>query len=473
MPTPVLRAIMLSVAVVLATALPAIPQSTAAGVEDPGISEVVATLLPSVVNITTTRYKDIQIPSGDAAIAQAAVPDKSLWYGSGFIVSTDGYVVTNKHVVHNGIKFQVTVSDGAQFPADLIGEATCCDIAVIKIRANRPFVPVRMGDSNTLRQGDFVIAIGNPLGFNSTVTTGIVSALNRDFHFTPYDDYIQTDAAINEGNSGGPLFNAKGEVIGVNSALYTTATSTGNIGIGLAIPINDAKFLVSHMRNAEMMRTRPSYLGVQAQSLTPDLASAYGLPGPWGSIVLKVLDDSPAARAKLRPGDIITSVGNEFAADSRALLRDIVQTVPGTTVMVGFLRDGTQQTVPVTLTEMPEAGLYGTFLGESGAPKPELPPAATINFGLRMAAISPELRAKFHLDEQQQGVVITGVVIGSEAANDKINAGSVIVQVRDTAVASPDDVLKAIDGERGQMHPFVPILIAEPAGLRWVSLQFG
>lgn len=471
MRTSVLGAILLAAVVSLATALPVVPQAAAAGVEDNGLSDLVATLLPSVVNITTTRYKNIQIPSGDAVIAQAAEPDKSLWYGSGFIVSTDGYVVTNKHVVHNGINFQVTVSDGAQYPADLIGEAVCCDIAVLKIRENRPFVPVKMGNSNTLRQGDFVIAIGNPLGFNSTVTTGIISALNRDFHFTQFDDYIQTDAAINEGNSGGPMFNAKGEVVGVNSALYTTATSTGSIGIGLAIPINDAKFIVAHMRETEMMKMKPAYLGVQIQSLTPDLADAYGLPGPWGSIVLKVLDGTPAAKAKLHAGDIITSLGNDFTADSRALLRAIVQTVPGTTVMLGILRDGTQQTVPVTLTEVPDYGFYGTFLGEPGAPKPELPPEARINFGLRMAAITPELRAKFHLD-QQRGVVITGVAIGSTAANAKINAGFVIVQVRNAAVVSPDDVLKAVGNEHNQMHPFVPMLIAEPSGLRWVSLQF-
>jgi serine protease Do len=472
MRTSVLRAILLSAAVALAAVVPAAPRAAAAGVEDSGLANLVATLLPSVVNITTTRYKNIQIPAGNAVIAQAAEPDKGVWYGSGFIISTDGYVVTNKHVVHNGVSFEVTLADGAQFPADLIGEAVCCDIAVLKIRANMPFIPAKLGDSDTLRQGDFVIAIGNPLGFNSTVTTGIISALNRDFHFTQFDDYIQTDAAINEGNSGGPLFNAKGEVIGVNSALYTAGTSTGNIGIGLAIPINDAKFLVRHMRSAAMMKMRPAYLGAEVQSLTPDLARAYGLPGPWGSIVLKVLDGTPAARAKLRPGDIITSVGNDYAADSRALLRDIVQTVPGTTVMLGVLRDGTQQMVPVTLTEVPNYTVYGTFLGAPGAPKPELPREATTNFGLQMAAITPELRAKYHLGEQQQGVVITGVAVGSAAANGQINAGAVIEQVRGTPVSSPDDVVKALNAERSQMHPFVPMLIQEASGLRWVSLQF-
>jgi serine protease Do len=468
---PALKAVAFAAAMVLATALPIAHQAAAAGLEDSGLADLVATLLPSVVNITTTRYKDIKVPPGPAAIAQAAEPDKSLWYGSGFIVSTDGYVITNKHVVHNGIKFMVTMHDGAQFPADLIGEAVCCDIAVVKIRANRPFVPVKLGDSNTLRQGDFVIAIGNPLDFNSTVTTGIVSALNRDFHFTQFDDYIQTDAAINEGNSGGPMFNAKGEVVGVDSALYTTATSTGSIGIGLAIPINDAKFLVGHMRDVGMMHMKPAWLGARIQSLTPELADAYNLPGPWGSIVLDVPAGTPAAQAGLQVGDIITSFGNNFVSDSRALLRNIVMTVPRTTVLLGVLRDGTPQTVPVTLAAVPDVGWYGTFLSQPGAPKPELPPEATTNFGIKMAAINQELRDTYHLEGPQQGVVITGVAIGSEAANAKVNAGAVILRVRNTPVTSPDDVEKAVENERKQMHPVVPVLLAEPTGLRWVSLQ--
>jgi serine protease Do len=472
MPTSILRAILLSAGIALVTALSGYPQAAAAGVEDLGLADLVATLLPSVVNITTTRYKEIKIPSGNAAIVQAAEPDQSLWYGSGFIVSTDGYVVTNKHVVHNGIKLMVTLNDGAQFPADLIGEAVCCDIAVVRIQANRPFVPVRLGDSHGLRQGDFVIAVGNPLDFNTTVTTGIISALNRDFHYTQFDNFIQTDAAINEGNSGGPLSNAKGEVIGVNSAFYTTATGTGNIGIGLAIPINDAKFLMSHMRDVGILRMKPAWLGARVQSLTSDLADAYHLPGPWGSIILEVPDGTPAAEAGLRIGDIITSFGNDFVSDSRALLRHILETVPGTTVTFGILRDNTRQMMPVTLTEVPEAGWWGTFLGEPGAPKPKLSAEATTNFGLQLAAITPQLRATYHLEGPQQGVVITGVAIGSAAANAKINAGTVILRVRNSVVTSPDDVLKAVDDERKQMNPSVPILLVERPGRRWVSLQF-
>jgi len=463
--------IALAMAILFSLGPPAAIPATAAGLkDDPDLPNLIATLLPSVVNVTTTRYKEIQIPPGNSAMAQAAEPDRSLWYGSGFIIATDGYVITNKHVVHNGVSFKVTLNDGSQLPADLIAESVCCDIAVIKIRDARPFPALQLGDSDTLRQGNFVIAIGNPLDFNSTVTTGIISALNRDENFTEFDDYIQTDAAINEGNSGGPLVNAKGEVIGVDSALWTTTTSTGNIGIGFAIPINDAKFLVAHMRDVGVSKMKPGYLGAQVQSLTPELADAYGLQGPWGSIVIKVMDGGPAAAAGLSVGDIITSFGNGFAKDSRALMRHIVETMPGTTVVLGVLRAHKQQLVPVTLTELPANQSYGTFLGAPGVPKPELPPEATTNFGLQMAAITPELRAKYRLDPQQQGVVITAVGIGSAAANTNINAGAVIVRVRNVTVASPDDLVKAVDGERKQMQSFVPMLLAEPSGQRWVSL---
>ncbi|HEY6434153.1 MAG TPA: trypsin-like peptidase domain-containing protein [Acetobacteraceae bacterium] len=460
----------------IATLRPAI----AAGMIDPGLPNLVATLLPRVVNITTTRYKAIDIPPGQSVVAQAATPDQSIWYGSGFICTSDGYVVTNKHVVHNGVSFKVTMSDGSQYPASLIGEAACCDVAVIKITSARPFPAVTLGDSDKLRQGDFVIAIGNPLNFSSTVTTGVISALNRDMHFTEFDDYLQTDATINEGNSGGPMFNAEGEVVGINSALETTTTSTGSIGIGFAIPINDAKFLIAHLHDYEAGTMRPSYLGARVQTLTPDLASTYGLPGPWGAIIVQVIDGGPAAQAGLRPGDIITSflrpgnllatMGNEYVKDSRALMRNVVETMPGTTVALGIWRGGTQQTEHVTLAALPPGHSYPTFLGQPGVAKPELRPEALVNFGLQLEAITPELRTKYHLNDNQQGAVVTGVAIGSAAANAGINAGAVIVQVRDSPVTSPEDVVKYADAERVQKREFVPMLLSESTGLRWMPL---
>jgi serine protease Do len=470
MRTSVLNALLIAAAA-STTVLTEVHPAAAAGLTDPGLPELVASLLPSVVNITTTRYKAVQVPRGAAVVEQTAVPDITIWFGSGFIVRPDGYVVTNKHVVHNGIDYWVTLSSGKRLPADLIAEATDFDIALIKIRTDEALPPVKIGDSDAVRQGDFVIAIGNPYDHTGTVTSGIISALNRDIHATEFDDYMQTDAAINPGNSGGPLFNARGEVIGVNSDLFTTGVYSGSVGIGFAIPVNDAMFVVAHMRDFQSGKARPAYLGAQVQSITPALASAYRLPGPWGSIVLEVAPNTPAARADLRIGDIITRFGEKNVRDSRALMRDIVETLPGTRVTLGVLRDSKVEHVPVTLSDLPPGVSYGTFLGSAGVAKPVIPPDALVNFGLHVATLSPELRAQYHLNAQQLGAVITGVAVGSTAADSGINAGSVIMRVRDAPIVSPDDFLHALDVEHKQKSSFVPMLIAEPSGRRWVSLQ--
>ena len=357
---------LLSTAVALMIGLLAVPPAAAAGTKDPALSDLVATLLPSVVNIYVTTYKEIQVVEGKPVMVQDAEPDKRHSFGSGFIVTPDGTVVTNKHVTHNAINIYVTLSDGRRLPADLIAEAMSNDIAVIKIRTDKPLPPVTLGDSNTVRQGDLVIAVGNSLGFTSTVSTGIISALNRDMGFTQFDNYMQTDAAINHGNSGGPLFNAAGAVIGVNSAIYTTGSETGNVGIGLAIPINDAKFVVNHLGEMRPGKAKLGYLGAQVLSLTADLAVTYGLPGPWGSIIVDVLEDSPAAQASLRAGDIITSFDGKDVNDSRALLRAIVETTPETTVALGVWRDGKAEKVSITVTDLPANRVVRNISGWGG-----------------------------------------------------------------------------------------------------------
>ena len=446
--------------------------AAAAGIPDPRVADLVATLLPSVVNVTTTRYKEIQVVSGKAVMVQDPSPDKQRWYGSGFIISSDGLVVTNKHVVRNGIGYTVTFSDGRQLPADLVREAVSYDIALLKIRSNEKWTPLKFGDSDTLRRGDPVIAIGNPLDFQSTVTTGIISAVNRDEGFTEFDDYLQTDAAINQGNSGGPLFNWQGEVVAVNSALETANSTGGNIGIGFAIPINDAKFVVKVLLDEAAGKVwRPAWMGATVQTLTPDLASAYGLTNPWGSIVAAVTDGGPAAQAKLRRGDVITGMEGKELHDSRALMRAIIETGAGETVKLGVWRDGKQDYIPITLADLPASWSLPAFLGGAGNPKPDLPPEALVNFGLQLSAITPELRAKYSIAANQSGVAISAVAIGSQAANRQVDAGAVILAVRDTAVASPDDVLKAIATERQQKHSFVPILLSVPGGLRWVPFS--
>ena len=467
------RVALASAALMLATALPTSPPAVAAGISDPGLPDLVAKLLPSCVNITTVRYAEVQMPADKSVTTQTAVPDKKDWFGSGFIVTTDGYVVTNKHVIRNGISYTVTFADGRQYPADFVAQADAYDIGVLKIRSsNQTWPAVKLGDSDTLRQGEPVIAIGNPLGFQSTVTTGVISALNRDEGLTEFDDYLQTDAAINQGNSGGPLFNLKGEVIAVNSALQTATegVSNGNIGIGLAIPINDAKFVVLALKaklNGEDWR--PAYLGAGILTITPDLAAAYGLAGPWGSIIASIRDGGPAALAKLRTGDIITTIDNKPAPDTRALLRDIIETKAGSTVKLGVWRDGKLESIPVTLAALPSDYTLPTFLAGGAIAPPDVPASAMANFGLQMSAITPELRSKYNLGAGQQGAVVTAVTIGGDAANQQIDAGMVIEKVRDATVSAPEDVLKSVETERQQQRPFVPMLISSAGGRRWVA----
>jgi serine protease Do len=443
------------------------------GTTDQDLSGLVASLLPSCVNITTTRYQEVKIVDGKSVIVQHAEADKRRAYGSGFIIRADGYVLTNKHVTRNGISYSVTLADGRQFPADLVAQAVANDIAILRIRSNETWTPVKFGDSDTLRRGDAVIAIGNPIDWQSTVTSGVVSALNRDLGYTEFDDYIQTDAAINEGNSGGPLFNLKGEVIGVNTALFTVSGSSGSIGIGLAIPINDAEFVLRHMAGSPeaTLNWRPAYLGASIQSLTPKLAAAYGLPDPWASIIARVDDNSPAAAAKLRAGDIITSMDGKDRRDSRALMRAIIETPAGTTARLGVWRNGKQEVVPVALAALPAGWTLPEYLSGGGVAKPDLPPEALVNFGLQLSAITPELRAQYKLAATQPGVLVTGVAIGSEAANIGIDAGAVIVRVRDATVATPEDLVQRVADERQQNRAFMPVLLFSNGGLSWVSFR--
>jgi len=467
------RAALASVALVVATALPTSPPAVAAGSASDELPDLVAKLLPSCVNITVWRYAEVQMPADGSVTTQTAMPSKKEFFGSGFIATTDGYVISNKHVVRNGISYTVTFADGRVYPADFVAQAEAYDIGVLKIRgSNETWPAVKLGDSDTLRRGDPVGAIGNPLGFQSTVTTGIISALNRDEGLTEFDDYIQTDAAINQGNSGGPLFNAKGEVIAVNSALQTATEgeSNGNIGIGLAIPINDAKFTVLALKaRLEGENWRPAYLGAGILSISPELAAAYGLAGPWGSIIASIRDGGPAALAKLRTGDIITTLNGKSAPDTRALLREIIQTKAGSTVKLGVWRDGKLESIPVTLTELPADYSLPTFLGGAAFPKPDVPASALTNFGMQMSAITPDLRTKYKLNTDQQGVIVTAVAIGGDAANQSIDAGMVIEKVRDTPVSAPEDVLKSVATDRQQRRAFVPMLISTAEGRRWVA----
>ncbi len=337
-----LRRILAIVAIALACSV------SVARAEDATASrtELIRNLLPTVVNIAV-RKQEAPTPTATAS-ASASVGNTGevkAYVGSGFIIDPSGMIVTNYHVVEGAFEITVTLNDGTILPGKVLHASRLADLAVVQVEAGHTLTPVKWGDSNKLRVGDQVFAIGNPLGLGTSVTGGIVSGLNRDAQESPYDDFIQTDAAINHGNSGGPLFDMEGEVIGVDSAMVSPTQSFS--GLGLAIPSDDAHFVIDRLIKYGWVR--PGWMGVKVQQVTREIAEAMGASQPAGSLVSWVLPDSPASKAGLEIGDVIIKYGDDTLSDDRALLRDIGQTDVGKTVQVVVLRGGVQHSLPVTI----------------------------------------------------------------------------------------------------------------------------
>jgi len=425
--------------------------------------------------------------SGDAAVAQKAtqaVVNIAIWklrqptkagdtprrvktYGSGFIIDPSGVIVTNKHVIDGALDIKVIFSNGDRISARLLGAAAMIDLAVIKV--DMKDLPVlKWGDSDGLHVGDGVLAIGNPLGLGMSVSAGIVSALNRDIQDTPFDNYIQTDAAINHGNSGGPLVDGNGEVIGVDTALYNPDDAGGFIGIGLAIPADTAKFVVGHLLDPS--QGKPGWLGVNLQDLTTELSEAMGVPGAKGSIIASVDADGPATKAGLRPGDVLTGIGGMKLADSRAFMRAIVQIPIGQPAELTVSRDGKEQTIPVAVAEwpnfMPGGGMMSTQVAEAMIQKMPDP-------GVRLAALTDASRKQYGIDSKVTGALIASVEKDCEARDLGIIAGDVVTSVQGLPIASPDDVRKAIRATHQLRRPYLAVLVQGKNGTRWVSLSMG
>jgi serine protease Do len=458
------RAFLYLVAAAVA-ALQTVPQPAWAAGGCAGEEDLIASLLPMVVNVTTTKYK--KNPGANSTQSGQALPDKHFFFGSGFIVDPSGVIVTNKHVTAGGIDFSVVLSDGTRMKAELVTEATAFDVAVLRVHPGKPLPAVRIGDSDHLRIGACVIAIGNPLGLSSTVTTGIVSALDRDIRDTKYDDYIQTDAAINHGNSGGPLFNAVGEVIGINTAIYSPSEEGGSIGIGFAIPVNDAHFVVQHLLAGTPVH--PGWLGLSVQQVSPDIADGIGLPRPFGSIVTSVADGGPAAIAGLQPGDVILRFAGKEDTNIRALMRACAMAPLGKSLPVTIWRHGAEQVVKMTLREPPgDIEREKVQMAIAAAPTPVQP-----TLGLQLALVTDATRAEFKLTPGRQGVVVTGVSNGSEAADRGLQPGVIILRVNDDLVTSPDEVQERLEQARGQKRPYVLLLVEYENKVLWVPLRMG
>jgi len=343
--------------------------------------------------------------------------------GSGFFISEDGYLVTNNHVVDGGSEFTVVMDDGTEIDAALVGSDPRTDLALLKVDEERKFTYVTFADDSRVRVGDWVVAVGNPFGLGGTVTAGIVSARGRDIGAGPYDDFIQIDAAVNRGNSGGPAFNLNGEVVGINTAIFSP--SGGNVGIAFAIPASTARDVIAALR--ENGTVERAWLGVQIQPVTEEIAESLGIEGTDGALVSQPQADSPAMKAGVEPGDIIVKVDGKAIKSPRELARTIGNMAPGASAEVTVLRDGTERTITVELGEMPGMEQQASLdqSQEEGS--------VLEGFGL---TVTPS--------EDGDGVVVTDVLAGSDAADRGIQAGDVITSVNSQAVTSASAVEKAV-----------------------------
>lgn len=380
---------------------------------------------------------------------------RPLSQGSGFFISGDGYIVTNNHVIEGGSSFTVVLDDGEELSATLIGSDQRTDLAVLKVEAEREFTYVDFADDASIRVGDWVVAVGNPFGLGGTVTAGIVSARGRDIGAGPYDDFIQIDAAVNRGNSGGPAFNLKGEVVGVNTAIFSP--SGGNVGIAFAIPASTAKDVVASLiENGSVMR---GWLGVQIQPVTSEIAESMGLENAKGALVADAQADGPALEAGIKAGDIIVGVNDREVTSPRELSRMIGGIAPGSDVEVSLWRAGKKETVIVKLGKLPGEEQKA----DASTPSPDAPSTALADFGL---TVTPS--------ENGDGLVVTDVEQGSTAAERDIRPGDIILAVNSNAVKSADDVNTAVSQAteagrkavlfqigRNDSNHFVPLPIEE------------
>jgi serine protease Do len=358
-------------------------------------------------------------------------PNPSIALGSGFFISGDGYVVTNNHVVANGVGFEVTTDSGKTYQAKVVGTDPQTDLAILKVSASTEFAYVRFA-TGLPRVGDWVLAVGNPFGLGGTVTAGIVSAHSRDIGEGPYDDFIQIDAPVNIGNSGGPTFNVKGEVIGVNTAIFSP--SGGSVGVAFDIPADTVKFVVQQIKDKGIV-TR-GWIGVQIQTLSPAIADALALKSVDGALVAQVEPNSPAAKAGIEIGDVINAVNGEAVKDSRELARRIASIAPGMATRFGVLRAGQEKTITVTLGKLPRSSAEAK--GE------EQKPRETPVLGLMLAPASGVAGAG------AQGVVIAEIDPSGRAAESGLQTGDVILDVGRRSVNTPADVRKFVDEARAQ-----------------------
>ena len=441
-------------------------------------ADLASQLLPTVVNIATTQTLKagpqvaLDIPKDSPLqdlfkdfLGRQNLPRHVTSLGSGFIVDPSGYIVTNNHVIEDAEEITVTLNDGTTLPAKLVGRDDKVDLALLKVQPKKPLPAAHWGDSDKARIGDWVMAIGNPFGLGSTVTAGIVSARNRDIAAGPYDDFIQTDAPINRGNSGGPLFDMDGAVVGVNTAIFSP--SGGSVGIGFSIPAATARIVIDQLRKFHSVHR--GWLGVRVQAVSQDLAEGFGLPNASGALVANLSVKGPAAKAGMHNGDLIVKFDGKSIPDSRTLPRLVADTPVGKKVSIDYLRNGKKMTVQVTLGQLPDDGNAAVSAPNKPAPPKKVTQHSKI--GLSVAAIDGAARAKYHLGKDVTGVVVTDVDPNGPAAEKNIRPGDVIVELQNQAVHSPDDVNKRIEADTKAGKKVEVVLLNRGGELAFVPLR--
>jgi serine protease Do len=394
-------------------------------------------------------------------------PRKTNSLGSGFIVDTSGIVVTNNHVIADADEINVIMNDGTKIKAELVGVDKKTDLAVLKFKPVKPLVAVKFGDSDKLRLGEWVIAIGNPFSLGGTVTAGIVSARNRDINSGPYDSYIQTDAAINRGNSGGPLFNLDGEVIGVNTLIISP--SGGSIGIGFAVPSKTVAGVVDSLR--QFGELRRGWLGVRIQQVTDEIAESLNIKPARGALIAGVEDKGPAKPAGIEPGDVVVKFDGKDIKEPKDLSRVVADTAVGKEVDVVIIRKGAEESRKVTLGRL-EDGDKAVQAAAKTKDEPAEKPVTQKALGLDLATLSKDLRTRYKIKDSVKGVIITNVDGTSDAAEKRLSAGEVIVEVAQEAVSNAADVKKRVDQLKKDGKKSILLLVANADGeLRFVALS--
>ncbi len=481
--------------VATSTALVSMPMPASARPAPDSFADLAMRLLPSVVNISTTQtiktaggeqgepdmpqfppgspfeeffhnFLERNLPKGEHP---DLTPRKATSLGSGFIIDPAGYIATNNHVIADADEITVILHDNTNLKAKVVGRDTKTDIALLKVNTNKPLVAVSWGNSDVARVGDWVLAIGNPFGLGGSVTAGIISARQRDINSGPYDDFLQTDAPINRGNSGGPMFNMDGQVIGINTAIYSP--SGGSIGIGFAIPSTLAKEVVGELKNEADHTVHRGWLGVRIQAVTDEIAESLGLDKARGALVASVSDKGPAQSAGIQPGDVILDFDGKDVGDMRHLPRLVAETPVDKKVPVTLWRKHALTTVQVKVARLEESEEQQAA-AQPVPKKPAQTAGALIKaLGMTLSGVTPELKDKYSLGDDTKGVVVVDVARNSSAADKGFHPGDVIMEAAQEEVKNPEELAAKIDAAKKSGRKSILLLVERQGDLRFVALR--